>query len=384
MASVRQTKTGKWELTVRHAKLPKGRKYFTFDTEGEAVKYGEQWDMLAAAGVDPPAELIEKPRHEGTFGHVIRARANSAATSAADQATLGLLLKEVGHVRLSAFTFAWVEAWVQVLKIQQNLAPSSIRKRVGTLARAVDEYARRMPDLNLANPIKLLPDRYSAYTDQDKRVVEKAGKEAKVDVIRDRRLLPEEEEKIVAALNGVKRDDRERALARPGGDAMRVLFLVIIYTGLRLKEAYTLRRAGVDLGRKTIRAQKSKLWHGKVAFKDVPIQPELFPVLKNYLAVTTGELVFPFWDGAEPERAATNRLSQAFARAFNYADCEGLTEHDLRHEATCRWLELKDSTGRDVFRMEEINKIMGWAPGSKMADRYASFRGESLAARMWA
>lgn len=380
MASHRQVKTGKWELTVRHPQLPKGRKYFTFDTEAEAVNYGKQWDMLVAAGAPVPASLLEKPAVASTLGVVIRARANSALTSTSDQATLNLLLAEVGRTKLEAFTFAWAKNWVQAMKLQQNLAPSSIRKRVGALSRAVDEYARDMADIQLANPLKLLPDRYSAYSDQDKRAIESADMTAKTDTPRERRLLPGEEEKIIAALKGIKREDRERSIGNPD---MLALFLTIIHTGLRLKEAYTLRRSSVNLAGKVIRAQKSKLWHGKVAFKDVPIKPELHPVLTEYLAATSGELMFPFWDGDEPERAATNRLSQAFTRVFSYAECAGLTEHDLRHEATCRWLEMKDTKGNWMFRLEEVHRIMGWAPGSKMATVYASFRGESLAERMW-
>lgn len=372
-------KSGKWELTVRHPQLPKGRKFFTFDTEGEAEQYGKQWDLLVAAGAPLPTGLIEKPKTEGTLGHVLRARANSSHTAATDQPTLKLLLGEVGHVKLSAFTYAWTEAWVQTLKLQKNLAPSSIRKRVGSLSRAIDEYARQMPDLNLANPLKLLPPRYSAYTGHDKA----AAAVVKIDKPRDRRLAPDEEERIVAAMRGEKRADRERILAQADWPAMRVMFITILYTGLRLKEAYTLRRSNVDLKAKVLRAQKSKLWHGKVEFKDVPIRPELYPTLSEYLAATNGELVFPFWDGVEPERAVTNRLSQAFARAFAYAGVEGLTEHDLRHEATCRWLELKDSKGQWMFRETEIQRIMGWAPGSKMINLYASFRGESLASRLW-
>ncbi len=36
-----------------------------------------------------------------------------------------------------------------------------------------------------------------------------------------------------------------------------------------------------------------------------------------------------------------------------------------------------------MFRLEELNKIMGWKPGSVMAQRYASFRGVDLAQRLW-
>ena len=49
-----------------------------------------------------------------------------------------------------------------------------------------------------------------------------------------------------------------------------------------------------------------------------------------------------------------------------------------------RWFELRDQAGGWMFRGEEINRIMGWAPGSAMAQRYASFRAEDLARRMWA
>lgn len=381
MASIRQLKSGKWEVTIRHPQLPRGRKFFTFGTEEAARTYGEQWDLLVKAGLPIPQQLLVQTRAEtGSLALVLRARANAPETAASEQATLGLLMKEVGQVKLDAVTYTWAENWITQLKTRSNLAPSSIRKRVGALSRAIDGYLRMVPDAVLANPLHLLPKRYSIYTERDAALVRAAGREPKTDIERDRRLESGEEVRILAALRGEKRADKQRGLEP--SEAMCVLFLVLVYGGLRLKEAYTLRVDQVDLAAKVLRVRKSKLWHGKVAFKDVPIQPALYGPLKGYLHGRTG-LLFPFWDGTEPERKVTNRLSQAFARAFAYAQCEGLTEHDLRHEATCRWLELRDKSGNWMFRPEEINRIMGWAPNSKMAQRYASFRGESLAARLW-
>lgn len=140
-----------------------------------------------------------------------------------------------------------------------------------------------------------------------------------------------------------------------------------------------------------IRAKASKQWHGKVKYREVPIRPELFGVLEAYLHALPDEgeqqLVFPWWNG--DERAlelvrVSSRLSNRFASLFGYAQCEGLTEHDLRHEATCLWFEMRGKAGDWMFREVEIHRIMGWAPGSKMAQRYASFRAEDLAARMFA
>jgi integrase len=377
MSSIRQLKTGKWELTVRHPQLPKGRKFFTFADEDGARNYGKQWDLMVKAGLPLPASLAAPTADTGTLGTLLRARANNGA-AITDQATLGLLIAEVGTVKLASFTYDWAERWVERMKVTQHLAPSSIRKRVGALSRAVDDHARRTPSLNLSNPLKLLPKRYSTYGERETRLLQAKDMKPKVDVERDRRLQPGEIERIDAALCGVKRDGRQRALELPHGQAMRVLFYVQIYAGLRLKEAYTLRTADVDLEAKIIRARKSKLWGNKVAYKSVPIQPALLPWLEQHEPV--GELFFPFWDG--DDRKATNRLSSAFARLFAYAQCEDLTEHDLRHEATCRWLELRNDQGW-IFRLEEVNRIMGWAPNSKMAQRYASFRGEDLSSRLW-
>lgn len=385
MAGIRQLRTGKWEVAVYHRQLPKGRKFFTFANETDARAYGKQWDLMVKAGLPLPAQFAEPEVVEGTLGMLLRARANADGVASSDQATIKLLLGEVGSLKLAALNYTWAEAWVRQLKVVKNLSPSSVRKRVGTLSRAIDDYLRLTPGLGLANPLHLLPKRYSSYTNKDAALVRAVGLEPKADVERDRRLEPDEQDRIVAALRGEKRQDRERALKLDHGQALLMMFLVIIYTGLRLKEAYSLRVDQVDLERKVIRAQKSKLWHGKVVFKDVPIQPALFEGLKEWVGAREGHvLLFPFWGDGEPQRAVTNRLSAQFARVFDYATCEGLTEHDLRHEATCRWLELRGRDGAWLFRVEEINRIMGWAPSSKMAQRYASFRGESLASRMWA
>ncbi|MEG1972916.1 MAG: hypothetical protein RR315_07105, partial [Oscillospiraceae bacterium] len=76
----------------------------------------------------------------------------------------------------------------------------------------------------------------------------------------------------------------------------------------------------------------------------------------------------------------SHKLSNRFRTVFMYAGCDGLAEHDLRHEATCRWYEMRNPrTGDWMFREVEIPGMMGWAPGSKMPQRYASFRAEDLA-----
>lgn len=390
MAKPRFRDSGKWEITLSHPLLPGGRKAFSFDTEQEATDYAEQWRLMKLAGMSPPAELLTRSTSASvTLAHVLRAWINSGLAAYSQQSPLGSLVSEVGSVKLDAADYAWLLTYIQTLKVKNNLAPNSIRHRIQALGRAIDEYLRHNPALVMRNPVHLLPKGYSSYTDQDKKLAVANGKEPRVDVTRDRRLHKGEEERIIAALSGVQRPDRQRGLSLPGGNAMLTLFLVILYAGLRLKEAYTLKRGGVDLTNKVLRVQSSKQWRGKIVFRDVPMRVEVHTALTKYLstrAMLPTANLFPFMDEDPdlPLKTVSARLSARFTSAFDYANCPGLTEHDLRHESTCRWFEMRDSTGNWMWRGEEINVVMGWSKNSTMAQRYASFRGVDLAARMWA
>lgn len=395
---MRKTPTGRYELTVRHRLLPK-RVYMTFDDEDEAKRYGEQLDRLLASGIVPEGLLeMAAPKPKEQMRHILRAYINSGHPAKSDLEVLELLVVEVGSVRVDQFTYAWCEAWVRALKLEKNLAPGTIRKRIGSLARAVDWWLRSHPDAMVGNPLKLLPRGAATYSAKDAADLQalaatapdgEAPKLPKQDVTRDRRLQPGELERIEAALRGEKRPDRERPLQLVDGRALFVLFRVIYDTGVRLREAYTLTRGQVDLQARVLRVQSSKQWHGRVKYRDVPMRRELHALLTEHLATLPDDantLIFPFWDGERDDtvlRKVSGRLSSQFGRVFDYAGCSGLTEHDLRHEATCRWFEMRDQSGGWMFREAEIDKIMGWAPGSTMAKRYASFRAQDLAARMW-
>ena len=391
MAKPRQTTSGKWEIGLRHPSLPGGRRYFTFETEAEALAYAEQWRLMKMAGIDPPAELLQPSRSmQGpTLAQVVRAWANSGLAAPTQQPALGSLVMEVGAIKLADANYKWLMSYVQWLKVEKNLTPQSVRHRVQALARSIDEYLRHHPSVQFNNPARLLPRGYSQYSELDKKLVEAKGLQAKENKARDRRLRPGEEEAIVRALSGWQRPDKQRGLQLRGGNALLTMFLLIVNTGLRLKEAYTLTRGQLDLDAKVLRVQNSKQWRGKVSFRDVPLRPEAHAALVKYLSTRPPMLptarLFPFMD-EEPNMTQTKvsqRLSFRFRLAFEYAGIQGLREHDLRHEATCRWLEMRDASGHWMFRTEEVNKIMGWSSNSTMAQRYASFRGSDFSARIW-
>jgi integrase len=357
-----QARGHRHQLRVKHRLL--GRPFFfTFDDEAEARAYGQQLQALLDRGI-VPAELLAKPApaHDPLLVEVIRGYVKGAPhLTTSDDALLGSMLAELVGVRVGQLTYAWAERYAQDRKRLDNLAPGTIRKRVGVLGRVIDWHLRSSGSAG-ANALRLLPAGYSQYTDEDRKALP-PGVEARVDVQRDRRLHPGEEARI-----------------RPHLGEIALLFDVIVSTGLRLREAYRLRVDQLDGERGVLRVEGSKGTRGRIKPRTVPLVKPLRLALAKHCRGRVG-LMFPWWSGDPKDLdAVTSHLSYLFAKSFKAAGSEGLTEHDLRHEAACRWFEHRTGAGW-TFSEIEVCRIMGWT-STRMALRYASLRGEDLAARL--
>lgn len=375
MASIQQ-RGDKFQLRVKHRLLPKPF-FFTFDDEASANTYGEKLEAMLARGV-VPAELTQVPEKAGRdnalLATIIRGYRSSPGVAPSDDPLLAMLERDLGDLRAHQVDYRWVEGYVRDLKVKANLAPGTIRKRVGSLARALDWHHRRTTGRDQVNPFRLLPRGYSSYSKAEAKLVT-----PKVDEERDRRLAPGEEAAIRRAMAGEKRPDKERALVPD--PALQVLFDMLVDGGFRLSEAFRMRVADINFETGVVKLQGSKGERGKKRPRTVPLKPALRARLKLWCEKRSG-LVLPFWDGTpEGVRLATNKLSERFANLFSYAGVEDLTAHDLRHEATCRWWELRDEQGRWALSEMEIYRLMGWT-SPKMGLRYASLRGEDMVARL--
>ena len=197
-----QQRGGRFQVRVRHALLPKPF-FSTFDSEAEAAAYGAQLEALLARGI-VPAELAAAPARRADDPlviEVIRAYSRAAHVAPSDSEVLDVLVRETPGLRVSGVTFAWCDEYVRRLKRVNNLAPGTIRKRVGSLARVLDWHIRQTTPPGaqpMPNALRLLPRGYSAYTPDDVAT----GAKAKRDTVRNRRLAPEEYQRILHALAG--------------------------------------------------------------------------------------------------------------------------------------------------------------------------------------
>lgn len=365
MGTIRQRSNGTFELRVVHKALEKPY-YTTHNNRQAAERYN---DALVAAldRGDVPPELRPAGMQHAPMDRVLKLYAENVQLAYSDRPMVQFLRLQL-DISIADVTVKWVDTWVARMK-EEHLAPGTIRKRVECLARAVDWWYRREYASPPANPLRTLPSGYSTYKDG-----------AVKDTRRDRRLEPGEQQRIEAAILGEKRPDRQRPLAVPHREHFLLMFRLILNTGLRLREAYRLQVRDVDLNLRTIRVRLSKTKRPR----QVPLPPQYVDWIAGVQLPTDPEsFLFPFWDGTEPGlRKATNKLSAQFARVFEYAQCEDLTEHDLRHEATCRWMELRDRNGNWLYRAEEVRRITGHLSVQEF-ERYLSLRGSDLADRLW-
>lgn len=365
MGTIRQRTNGTFELRVVHRALQKPY-YSTHDSREDAAAYSAKLEAALDRG-EVPRELQPPAPASPSIDRVLSTYLDHGPVAVSDRPMVEMLRKAV-KVNIDDVTVTWVDSWIEEMRLKR-LVPGSIRKRVESLARAVDWWNRR-EHRTVANPLRTLPKGFSNYPE--------VYQDPPADAERDRRLLPGEAERIEAAILGEKRPDRERPLLMKHREEFLLLWRVIVNTALRLREAYTLEWDRVKFELRTLHIHKSKT--GKA--RDVPMTPEVFAWLKA--APRSGPLVFPsLWSGrVEDLRKATNRLSAQFATLFDYAGCEDLQEHDLRHEATCRWMLMKDSKGRWLFRPEEVRRITGHK-NVQQFERYLSLRGSDLAERLY-
>lgn len=386
MATKRQRPSGSWEYTIRRkGVLPKAVS-LTFDNEVDGDAYCARLEALLDQGIVPD-ELSDQEADIATVADAIRRYRLTVAVAESDKPMLDAVWARVGTVKLRVVNYQWVEEWVRKMKQEQQLAPSTIRHYVGSLARCLDWLMRRPGSSFVSNPLRLLPKRYSAYTDADKAVVRAAGGAVhEGDNARDRRLNAGEEAAIRAVISGVKPAGRQRPLALPYQAALTLLFELSLETAMRMREMYTLTLDQIDVARRTAFLDRTK--NGDK--RQVPLTTVALQAIATYQdIVAKGEggmggwdgdgRLFPWWVGeTDPTRLGkiSNRLSGQFARIFSAAGCVDLRFHDLRHEATSRFFE------RTRLSDLQISKITGHKD-PRMLSRYANLRASDLATMMW-
>jgi integrase len=363
-----------WHYTIKRAGLLPKPLYLSFADEAEGDEYVRRVEALLDRGV-VPEEFGKKREVQTSLRDGVRRYLSEQHTAPDDAGLLQIVLSRLPiGMPLADITFTWATGWVTALKREQNLAPSTLRKHVGALARALDWLAGHgsIP----FNPLRSLAKGYASYTPDDVAALAAIEGKEKGDTERDRRLEKGEDERIREILSGSKPKGRQRALELRHADKLALLYDAAVESCMRLSEMFTLEVYQVNIEKRTVFLEKTK----NGSKRQVPMSSVLLKLMK--VAVKgrePHELLFPWWNGdtnRKVVKAASTLLSRQFARIFEAAGCEDLHFHDLRHEATSRLYE------RTKLTDLQIMKITGHSSLKQLA-RYANLRGSNLAARLW-
>ena len=386
MTTKRRRGSRNWEFVIKRKALLPRPLYLTFASEQEGDRYVQRLEALLDRGVVPE----EFRRQQGdilTVEDAAREYLAAQHVPESDQRPLAVVVSRVGATRLREIDYAWAESWVNGLKREQQLSPTTIRHHVGALARCFDWGSRHGIAALAINPLRRLPKGYAVYSEADAKSVRTRNGEVREDVHRDRRLADGEEERIRAILGGEIPQGRQRAIGLQWQAALESLFSLALETAMRMREMYTLADAQIDVARRTVFLDKTK--NGDK--RQVPLTSPAIAAIKTYrkhvqhgsrgmdgFTFAQGRF-FPWWNGGadgKTLRNTTSKLSQQFGRIFEAANCADLTFHDLRHEATSRLFE------RTRLSDVEISRITGHKD-PRVLRRYSNFRGSDLARKLW-
>lgn len=385
----------KFQVRIIDKRLPKGKHFRSFASSTDADHYEKEVLASLNRGVvpafileeDSPVNAGQSYVKSGMLSDLVAAyREHNASISATDRDLCQILTHYINKTKIQDVTYPWLESFAKFLRVDENLAPNSIRGRVGCLGRAWRWY-HAANEIDAPDPWEKLPEGYSIVTSKKEieQILESGG-EIKDGAPRNRRLAPGEYEAIIDVLDGKKVQDdvKQPLIANP---EMRALFILITNTGMRLREAYRLRVSSLvesdGVERSLAIVQTTKGHRGKVPTREVPIlkivKRELNPWIEQL--GEGADLLFPgIWDGSNVEedlRKTSNSIARKFKNVFKQAGANDLNEHDLRHEATCRWFTLKDpDSGGWFYNQYEIMDFMGWT-SPNMISRYLSLRGSS-------
>lgn len=369
------------ELRIKHKLLPKPF-YATFDNEAEAKSFAEAAERSLAKGIVPEG-LASAPKFD--FVDIAGAIAAYIKAVCLKPSTCRVLLtiqQNIGPAKVSAIDYAWAEEWVRSQKFGPSRAPSTIRHHVGALRGCLDWVVNKYPSYLSENYLWRLPRGFASYNGHEQKLLAVQGLDAPVDVERDRRVPPDEEERIVAVLQrriSEATDPNARAYHR----AALLMFHLALETALRMRETYTLEVSQVDLPKKTLFLTVTKNGDRR----EVPLCSKTRALLADHGSFQPARgkapLLFPFWNGDQDDAvlaATTSRVSAYFATVFSEAGCVDLVYHDTRHEGCCR-LMLKSAAAGKPYNQTELSRATGHRD-PRMCRRYLSLLGSELADRL--
>ncbi len=357
MATFEQRASGWWQAKIRRRGLPVQSKTFERKTDAEA------WARDIENQIDRGIFVSRSEAENTTLADALIRYEREVTPSKKGAAQEKYRINALRETTLAARMLATIRgadiAALRDAETARGLAASSVTKLLALLSHLF-ETARKEWGIEVENPVAKV-------------------KKPKIENARERRLSPSEWSYLLAALDdpgdAVKTKDKDRR-----NEQTPKIARWAVETAMRQGEILALEWKNVDLKKRTAHLPDTK----NGTSRTVPMSSAAAALLApaSNLQVSRKGKVFP---------TTASALKQSFTRAvargrrLYLTDCEkagtvpaegfleGLTFHDLRHEATSRLAE--------KLQMHELMKVTGHKD-SRMLARYYHPRAEDLALKL--
>ena len=142
-----------------------------------------------------------------------------------------------------------------------------------------------------------------------------------------------------------------------------------LYTAMRKGEIISLKRSDIDLQRRTILLKDTKNNDSRT----VPLTDKAYKVVQEVLEFPIRPVDTDYLFFGEPGKDGQRKpyvINRVWSKALKNAEIENFRFHDLRHEATSRFVEAGLSD-------QEVSSITGHK-SMQMLRRYTHLRNEDL------
>lgn len=330
MATFSQLSSGKWRAQVRRAGVYRAH---SFDTKREAQAWAaaieSQANSIAARGYAPP------PRNATLADLIDRYIADTKPRGKTKVATLAMLRRELGHVRLASLSALVLRDFID-RRVDQGAGGVTIGADLSFLSGLIKwaRYARRID----------LPERLAleARASLVHRGLQTRGTE---------RTREPTESELARLFDYWQRNPRQKV-------PMPILCRFALATGMRQGEITRLEIEDLNRAARTIIIRDRKDPKHKIGNdQTVPLLPDAWAIVQGVLKERESGFLFPY-------RAES--VSTAFTRACRALGIKNLHFHDLRHKAAADFFRL----GLDIPRVSLLTGHKTWG----MLRRYTNIK----------
>lgn len=357
MAQITKRGELQWRARVRVKGFPDQSRTFLYREHAERWARAVERELETSGFID--RREAEKTTLRTVLQRYMREVTPQKKSAEIERVKIGVLLRDptLPNLKMAAITSAAVAAWRDRRLAQVSSA--TVIRELGILS-AVLNHARREWDIHVENPVRYV-------------------KRPPAPRARDRRLSPDEERYLLAALEEAPR--KADGTFGKGGSRnpwIAPMIQLAIETAMRRGELLALTWQHVDLKRQTAHLPETKNGDART----VPLSTKAVAILRGLPRALSGK-VFP---------TTPTAVKLGFARALKrareryMADCsatgtrpagdflEDVHFHDLRHEAASRMAE-------KLSNLLELSAVTGHRD-VRMLKRYYHPRAEDLAKKL--